>query len=533
VGYTSFTGQPFAQKLVETTANNSHRLIASVTTIASPYTLSVYLKAVERQWAYLRIDRSGGTSSNAWFDLSSGTLGTAETGLIPAIQNIGNGWYRCSIIVDLALAGANNILVGVSTANNTTIYTGDGTSGIYIFGAQLSDSASVDPYVYNPVAAPTSTAYYGPRFDYDPVTLAPKGLLIEEQRTNLLLRSQALATSPWTPSQLTVTNNVTTAPDGTITANSAVESIPLSYHTNSQTYSLTAGTYALSVYAKVTGTGSTRYLTLASNSGASTFISAKFDLTTSTTYNYTSGGQTIISSSATSVGGGWYRCTVSFTVTATSSFSIALGNVTTAPPAGSYGLDFYTGDGISGLLLWGAQLEAGAFATSYIPTVASQVTRATDTASMTGTNLSSWYNQSEGTLLVEQARNNLNNAITSVYLTDGSNNNVSLQIFSNSTNAVQVAGITAGAVQYDLTVGSGITQGVFYKIASAYKTNSVAASLNGSAVVTDDTATIPTNISLFNIGAAPTTPLIRQQWFKSITYYPRRLTNAELQAITS
>jgi hypothetical protein len=189
VGYTDIYGQPFAQKLVENTATDGHEIRGTATVAAAPYTFSCYLKADGRNFAMLFIS---GINTATVFNLATGaTAGnagfTAPTSA--AITSVGNGWYRCSVTATTTAASLT-FRVYMMTDATTFSYTGDGTSGIYIFGAQLSDSASVDPYVYQPVAAPTSTAYYGPRFDYDPVTLAPKGLLIEEQRTNLLLRSE-------------------------------------------------------------------------------------------------------------------------------------------------------------------------------------------------------------------------------------------------------------------------------------------------------------------------------------------------------
>jgi len=131
---------------------------------------------------------------------------------------------------------------------------GDGTSGIYIFGAQLSDSASVDPYVYQPVAAPTSTAYYGPRFDYDPVTLAPKGLLIEEQRVNYCLYSEDFTQASWAKSNTTVAGNSAVSPSGAVTADTITASA--SNGTIRQAIITTAVPFTFSIYLKrKTGTG--------------------------------------------------------------------------------------------------------------------------------------------------------------------------------------------------------------------------------------------------------------------------------------
>lgn len=168
-----------------------HQVTQSITvTNGNIYTLSCYVKAGTA--IYPRMALGGNfTFTAASFDLS---LGTVKIGSSPSatIVSVGNGWFRISINAAATATASGSSSIGITNVTGTA-YSGTGDT-LYIWGAQLSDSASVDPYVYNPAAALTSTAYYGPRFDYDPVTLAPLGLLIEEARTNLLLNSDTLST---------------------------------------------------------------------------------------------------------------------------------------------------------------------------------------------------------------------------------------------------------------------------------------------------------------------------------------------------
>jgi len=190
-----------ADKLVEQATTQSHNVNQAFSFVAGvPYTYSVYAKAAERQYIQI-LFMAPAYSGNfiGVFDLSgNGATAVNVSGVTSSITLVGNGWYRCSITSTATTAGSATPQIRVTTSFATTsassTYLGDGTSGVYLWGAQLSDSASLDPYVYNPAAALTSTAYYGPRFDYSPTTLAPLGLLIEEARTNLLLNSDTLST---------------------------------------------------------------------------------------------------------------------------------------------------------------------------------------------------------------------------------------------------------------------------------------------------------------------------------------------------
>ena len=107
----------------------------------TPYTYSLNVKADTRTKFQLAAGGAGFTFASATFDLVAGTA-TAGGSIVP----LGNGWYRCSIPI-LSASTASALLYGYLMDDaGSENYTGDGTSGIYIFGAQLSDSASVDPY---------------------------------------------------------------------------------------------------------------------------------------------------------------------------------------------------------------------------------------------------------------------------------------------------------------------------------------------------------------------------------------------------
>lgn len=518
VGYTDIYGQPFAQKLVENTATAEHRVQANITFSAAPFTASGYFKAAERSFAFIRLDDSG-SAKYAYFNLATGTVGTITSGLTAFIESIGDGWYRCAARFNTPAAGSGTVIFASTTANGTVTYTGDGTSGIYIFGAQLSDSASVDPYVYQPVAAPTSTAYYGPRFDYDPVTLAPKGLLIEEQRTNLLTYSQDFSNAAWGKFDVLLTPNAIVAPSGTLAASLITDtSTPAVEHYFENTITtFTNQTYTSSIYVKA-ATASNFQMAVVAIGSSNTVSHIQFNQSSGV---YVPAFQTnglITSATATAVGNGWYRCSVVYTLNGTVTYH--------AQRMYPFNLGTYAGTTV-GHYFWGAQLEAGSFATSYIPTVASQVTRAADSASMIGNNFARWYNVNEGTFYAQASSFGDAGVRYITFASDATNNNRIIQYFSPTQT---IGLVTAGGTLQAQLVRNGITEA---KTALAYATDNFAFARNSS-VTTDTSGTVPVGLVQMQIGAgltAATTPL--NGTISRIAYYNRRLSNTELQGLTS
>jgi hypothetical protein len=203
-----------------------------------------------------------------------------------------------------------------------------------------------------------STAASGEaRFDYNPTTLAPLGLLIEEARTNSLLQSQNFTTT-WSAGNVTVTANTTTAPDGTSTAETFDDDVANGGHDVGQSIVTTTGTtYTLSAFLK---NGNRQYAILACSGSANSYASAKFDLSAGTLGSTVASGAgwSFISSSITSVGSGWYRCTITFVVGTTTGNVARIGMATdgTTFTASQRGLEVYTGSDKT-IFVWGAQFD--------------------------------------------------------------------------------------------------------------------------------------------------------------------------------
>jgi hypothetical protein len=358
-----------------------------------------------------------------------------------------------------------------------------------------------------------TAAINAPRFDYDPVTLAAKGLLIEEQRTNLLVRSAEFDNASWLKSDATVTANATTAPDGTSTADKLAETATTAGHYLYQSAG-SAATHTASIYAKA---AERSWLIVTVNS-SNTF----FNVSNGTVGSAPSG----FTAAITDAGNGWYRCSVTATLPASGAivfWTSTANNVTS-----------YAGTAGSGIFIWGAQLEAGAFATSYIPTVASQVTRSPDAATMTGTNFSSWYSQTEGTFVSEAStfKPTATGAVGIVYQPQNGSNSFIDTIYS--TASIETRVFVSSVSQSTIPVA--YVFGVTDKMALAYKANDFASTRNGILIGTDASGTVPTGIDRMGIGgsATPGTGLFPLNGhIRQIAYYNTRLPNATLQALTA
>jgi hypothetical protein len=543
-------GYQTADTIIEDTSTGTHGISQALSLTNTTITLSFYAKSAGRSW--IRLGHQD-VNTTVWFNISTGVKGTVNSLVITSdISPVGNGWYRCVVTVPITTAGSFNMRL--ADANGSYSYTGNGTSGVYawgaqlvqgsvagdyrrtdaaalpvfyanhngvvcaeqlqpsaangtilesytatggsmtfsiwmrritgtgnvdltmdtgvtyttqsittswarysvtstpasgartagvrlvtsgdviqVFGAQVSDSASLDPYVLNAAAAPSAQAYYGARFDYDPVTLAAKGLLVEEQRINLLLNSSIAGTS-------LATQNITT----------------------------TAAARTLSFY----GTGT---------------------VTLSGTH------------SATVVGTGTYPTRTTYTYT---------------PTAGTLTLT------VSGTVQY-AQDELGSFATSFIPTGSSSATRAADVAVIQGSNFYSWYNQNQGSVYCNAVSNGISSAGTSTFwaISDNTINNRMRFNSGGGTFDVLANGTTQASIVNSYTLGT------LAKVASAYTTNSFNSAINNT-LGTEDTSGITPIVTQMQLGNLLTSRELNGT-IKQISYYNTRLPNSTLQSLTS
>ena len=346
-----------------------------------------------------------------------------------------------------------------------------------------------------------------PRFDFNPITLVCRGLLIEEARTNLFTYSDQLNDATWTKQNLSISADAINSPDGTTNADLLVENSATASRFVFSSVTMTVGVvYTASVFAKA----KERVQIFINESGAN---QAVYDVQAGTVVSASGCTATI-----TAFPNGWFRCTWS----KTAAFTVL--RIGMCVNGGTY-----TGDGTSGLYMWGAQLEVGAFQTSYIPTTTTSLTRNADVATMTGTNFSDWYNATEGTFVA--TTNKTTTAVTANYLSanDGSNTN-RMQLVWNSTTNSHSSEIIATTSQASLTTGA-IATGT-NKASLGYKLDNIAASVNGATPLTDTSATIPTVNTLSIGGRTYLSNNFLNGWFVKLFYYPQRLTNNEVQAFS-
>jgi hypothetical protein len=502
-----------ADKLIEdATASNSHRAVATLVTTRAPYVFSVYAKADTRSWIYLRADRHPSTTPFAWFDLANGTVGNVNAGFTASMVSAGGGWYRCAVQLDDGFAGNNSFIVGLATGNSVSNYTGDGTSGVYLWGAQIEAvTYQTTPSTYYPT---TTAAYYGPRLVYDPVTLASQGILVEEARTNSWLQSGDFATT-WTLTGATVTTNGVVSPDGTSNMDTLVEDSGSSTHRAAQTITTTAAAWTMSCYARARNR-SWLYFRIADSGAVNR--TAFFNVSTGVVGTLGTG----FTASIQSVGNGIYRCI------ATMATAYAGAGTTVIGASDNGSNEVYTGNGLAALDIWGAQLELGTGASSPIPTTTAAVTRAADVALLAASGAT--YPM---TVVATFTRAFDNGASDFVYQVDGGNSADRVTGTVNGSDLAASSMTTGGVGQGISTSAATVAVGALTKIATRFDTSAVQLALNGTLATPSSAVTLPSAPTTVRIGLNDTASNPGNLMLARLQLYNRALPDAQLQSLTT
>ena len=432
-------------------------------------------------------------------------------------------WRNARAVPSLDLRFAENkSLVDAVTGASLITFT-RASSGTFVDSAGVLQTAATDE----------------PRFDHSPTTGESLGLLVEEQRTNLAIYSEdptqwtASACSLGSPTRLNrygdgnvssfladgtaSAHRIARAVSGSVTANALYSfSFLVAKSSNSDTRLITArlrtavGGQAVSINVSDDGAASSYSFRSSVPFGASPpaaitsnemFVSVASD--------------------------GWTRITL---VTAASNANTTLSQWDISFGPSAAGIELIAGTANTLLFVDQVQIEAGAFPTSYIPTTTAAATRSADVASISGSNFSSWYNQTEGTVFAEMDRNTaISSSSTVVSINDNSSNNRLYNFRQDSASALTVISATGGTLDGALGVTLANTSNR-NRVAAAQSLNNLAAAANGGTVLSDTSVAMPT-VTQVQIGNVTGTSYFNGT-IRRICFWPTRLPANTLQSIT-
>jgi len=363
-----------------------------------------------------------------------------------------------------------------------------------------------------------------PRLDYSNGTCP--SLLVEPQRTNLALYSSSFDNAAWDKINGTMTANATTAPDGNTTAEQWAGDGTNTIHDFYQAF--TGGsTTTSSIYVKK-NTAQFVYISLNHQGTGTDWATGVYDLDNLTTATFQSGGVTNQVATISDEGNGWRRITLSVSTTDVNLFCM-YGIANSLSPSFGANRGRVVFSTSASFYAWGAQLEAGSYPTSYIPTTSASVTRNADVISKTG--ISSLIGQTEGTLFFDVYAQ-LNTADEQdLSISDGTGNNRAI-IRLTSSGTIRGIGVFGGNLEFNIG-GSTYTTGTRYKIALAYKNNDVALYVNGTSQGTSSSTTISGTLSRLGFDVFTNGAQIICSPTNATALWKTRLTNTQLAQLTS
>lgn len=371
------------------------------------------------------------------------------------------------------------------------------------------------PAVYFDAFGVMKTAAAGQiRIDYDPLTGAFRGILIEQESENFALHNTDFDNAVWIKlrgSADTVTPIA--APDGTLTAYKFVENTEDNSHLFYDGFNFEAGkTYTWSEYFKAGGRDIVDVRL--HNAAFGTNVQYRFDFAAETAAQITAG--TNDSGYIEDIGGGWFRVwvTADATVTAAANCYVFLHD--------GVGNN-YLGDGVSGVYPWGCQVEEGEAPTSLIITGATPVTREADKLMLA---LDDWYNPAGGTLYLEATAPAPQIARNALAIDDNTGDNYIMLRSSSAPARVDAGGVVSANLVSSWWNGSAS------RLAFAFQDNDFALSQDGATVVTDDSGVVPAGLTQMQVGGRRGTTFFNGH-IRRVVYWPQRLPNAELEAMSS
>ena len=488
-------GSNNAIKLVPNATNTFHYLnqtsFISVTS-GSVVCFSIYVKRAG--YDYVLFNTSVGSSSgNAGpvIDLVNGVVDSHYTATYDVkVEDAGNDWWRVSFFYVTNSTGTK-IDFNVLPTSSVSAYSGDQTSGIFLWGCQLEQGlVSTDV-----ITTTTSSVTVGITDDLPRVDYSGGGcpsLLLEGGRTNLVTNSEYVNSSDYVTGNWsgTITTNTseTLSPEGLYNATKFVKS-----GSTDRVYfqtSVSDGTYTGSMYFKA----------VSGQEGNTIEISVR-------RFGSGSGSTTKLITLSSE----WQRVDVTATLS---------GGTNTA----IYIADFSSSGNANSFYFYGLQLEQNAsYVSSYIPTYGTSTSRSADSCSLT--NASNLIGQSEGTLFVD-----VKVTLDGRLLLIGAAGNF-LETLINSSGKVN-AFVRTSVTEADILSTATYSTGDTLKVAFAYKQNDFALYVNGTAQGTDTNGNVPTNMAQIIINDYLAAGYNSANGYNQAILFPTRLTNDQLAELT-
>ncbi|MEN6608602.1 MAG: hypothetical protein ABFD60_15255 [Bryobacteraceae bacterium] len=347
---TAPNGTATADKLIATIAAGERSIYQLPASTSVAEIIGCYMKAAEWNYGFLRANDNVNGWTDVFFNLSDGVVVSTGAGWSNAtIQSVGSGWYWCAATITRStLYRAASI--GASSTGTSTSDTGDGTSGIFIWGAdlRLASEASTAPTPYQRIDADWASTMAGNHAFQTTLSARPT----YSARYNLLAQTEAFNEAVWSKSLATISANATAAPDGTSTADKILEMASSgSHYVRQGSLTTAAANYVFTVYLKaaernwailvcdtLNGTNGSAYVFVDLTNGA--FGS-----------QYGVNGYTFVSKSISNAGDGWWRVSMTFTANARNDAGagvfVSTGNDVIT----------YAGNASNGLFVWGADLR--------------------------------------------------------------------------------------------------------------------------------------------------------------------------------
>ena len=510
-GQSGYDGSSDAWLLTATSTTNAY--LAQTKLQSGVQSFSVYAKSGTAN--FIELIGIGGTNPRAWFNVSSGSVGTFDNGAIDAnIESIGSGWYRCTLVLNDVIGQyriyATDADASPSVTNGATIYIQD---------AQLNQGL-----IAQEVITTTTTALYGgitdntPRLDYTDSSCP--ALLLEPQRTNIVPHSEYLEDLSSVNASLSA--NEAISPDGGNNATKLGAFVAAPSNQWARYFNIVQPNQkqALSIYAKA---GNIDDFTITYYDQSTGDLFFNYDLGAGSVSAPT-GNANYVDADIQDLGNGWYRCIAVANAQASGTnaqFQISAGVQRVVSNIGDY------------VYIYGYQWEQDAtYATSYIPTYGSSVSRVADACSKTG--VSSLIGQTEGTIFVEI---NFDSSTTNYEVGFAISDSVSAStkhawIGRNNSNRL-AAFLTNIGSQLSYTPSSGgIISTGNHKIALSYASNDAVVYIDGAQVASSSSVSVPTmntaELGLFRGAVDQADSEVKQT-----LVFKERLTNAELATLTT